>query len=405
MNANDAKAKQNKRASKEIDWQDRLSEIRLNINAVDLKLLTLLNQRAVFSKEVGEIKKQQVGLVLKPQREKELLQNLELQNEGILPNEHLQNIWREILSSSRMLQRPQKVAYLGPEGTFSYYAGLEYLGKAVEYLPCKDLQQVFHVVNEKQCELGIIPLENSLQGSIGQSFDLFVKYNLQIQAETYSKISHCLLSTLDSLAQVETVYSHPQPLAQCDSWLRAMMPSATLVPVESTSAAAHKAYKLGNAGHKVAAIGHHKLADLYNLNILARSIEDEPDNWTRFALVALPSSLADMASICSTQNCEDNIKTSTLFTLPDKAGALAAVLQLFSENNVNMRKLESRPLKGHDPAAKCWRYAFFVDVECNLGQKKYAELINKLHNICDTFRILGVYPFDKHEEYSLEEMQ
>lgn len=401
MSAHDSKL--HKDNADKVDWQSRLNEIRNNINTVDSNLLTLLNERAKLSKEVGEIKKDQVGLVLKPQREKELLQNLEVMNEGVLPDEHLKNIWREILSSSRMLQRPQKVAYLGPEGTFSYYAGLESLGRAVDYLPCKDLQQVFHFVKENQCELGIIPLENSLHGSIGQSFDLFIKYNLQIQAEIYSRISHCLLSTSTSLAEITTVYSHPQPLAQCDSWLRAMIPSASLVPVESTAAAAHKAYSMGKEGHKVAAIGHQRLSDLYNLNILVRSIEDASDNWTRFALISLPEILFDMTSLFTAQSSQDSIKTSILFTLPDKAGALVAVLQLFSDNGINMRKLESRPLKRYDPISTYWRYAFFVDVECNLRQKEYVALIKQLHNICDMFRVLGVYPYDKQEKYSLED--
>ena len=212
------------------DAPQRLTAIRGEIDSVDQELLALFNRRAALSLEVGRIKAGDPGIVFKPLREREVLDGLARKNDGPLPEEHLRAIWREIFSSSRALQRPQNVAYLGPEGTFSYFAGVEYLGHAASFHPCNDLPQVFADVHSGRCELGVVPLENSLQGTVGVSFDLFLKYDVHIQAELFSPISHCLLSHAASLAEITTVYSHPQPLAQCGGWLRSHLPQAGLIP-------------------------------------------------------------------------------------------------------------------------------------------------------------------------------
>jgi Prephenate dehydratase len=183
----------------------RLAAIRREIDAVDQDLLALFNRRAALSLEVGHIKADVPGIIFKPIREKEVLDGLAAGNSGPLPNDHLRAIWREIFSSSRSLQRPQNVAYLGPEGTFSYFAGVEYLGHAARFRPCTDITQVFQEVASGQCELGVVPLENSLQGTVGVSFDLFLKYEVHIQAELFSRISHCLLSNAPSMNFITSV--------------------------------------------------------------------------------------------------------------------------------------------------------------------------------------------------------
>lgn len=367
--------------------EERLSAIRTEIDTVDQDLLHLFNRRAALSREVGHIKADVPGIIFKPVREKEVLDSLAARNPGPLPEDHLRAIWREIFSSSRALQRPQNVAYLGPEGTFSYFAGVEYLGHAATFHPCNDLTQVFEEVSSGNCELGVVPLENSLQGTVGVSFDLFLKHDVFIQAELFSRISHCLLSNAPSLAAVRTVYSHPQPLAQCGGWLRTHLPNAGLVPVESTAAAAQRAAQ-PDQGH-AAAIGHGKLADLMGLGILASRIEDEPGNWTRFVIIGPKVSGGQVGN--KTQNPQPGHsgadKTSLLFTLPDKAGALSHVLDLLARHDINMRKLESRPLRG-----QCWKYVFFADVESDLEDPRYASLLIKLHEACTSFRILGSYP-------------
>ncbi|MBT4363760.1 MAG: chorismate mutase, partial [Desulfobacteraceae bacterium] len=256
--------------------QERLIKIREGIDKVDNQILGLLNKRAGLCIEVGHIKSDSKDSVFKPFREKEVLNQLILKNTGPLPENHLRAVYREILSSSRRLQRPQEVVYLGPEGTFSFFAGVEYLGHSMNFKPCINLNEVFDNVESGEAELGIIPLENSLQGSIGQCLDMFLRYEVFIQAETYYKISHSLLSTEKSLSRIKTVYSHPQAIEQCSKWLRSHLPNSVIIPVESTSAGASKAVENSES----AAIGHSKLSDMLDLNILAHQIEDLPDNWT-----------------------------------------------------------------------------------------------------------------------------
>ncbi len=361
----------------------RLAEIRQEIDAVDVDLLALLNRRAGLSLEVGRIKAASDGMIFKPLREREVLDKLAARNAGPLPEAHLRDIWREIFSSSRALQRPQYVAYLGPEGTFSYFAGVEYLGHAAHFQPCRDLPEVFACVADGQCGLGVVPLENSLQGTVGVSFDLFFNYDVRIQAELFLRISHCLLSNAAALAEVSVVYSHPQPLLQCGTWLRTHLPAARLVPVESTAAAALRAADEKGA----AAIGNISLASMHNMRVLSRAIEDDPGNWTRFVIISAqnaserpaPSPLPGPAGTAG--------KSSLLFTLPDKAGALSAVLDCMARADINMRKLESRPMRGER-----WKYVFFADVECDLEQPAYAPVVEALRTLCTSFRILGAYP-------------
>jgi chorismate mutase / prephenate dehydratase len=351
---------------------ERLPEIRREIDRVDTSLLELLNLRASLSLEVGRIKEGSRECVFKPFREKEVLGKLLESNDGPLPREHLQAIYREILSSSRRLQQPQRVVYLGPEGTFSYFAGVQYLGHSSDFVPQKNLREVFQSVASLEAELGVIPLENSLQGSVGQSLDMFLRYDVHIQAEIFCKISHCLLSCEQSLAEVRVVYSHPQALEQCAGWLSTHVSGATVVPAESTAAAARRvADEPGSA-----AVGHWKLGEMLGLNVLSRRIEDLPDNWTRFLIIG-----------ASPQSGGNQDKTSLLFTLPDRAGALVGVLQILAGRGINMKKLESRPLR-----AEKWKYVFFVDVECDLSREEYRELLGELAENCHTLRNLGSYP-------------
>jgi chorismate mutase/prephenate dehydratase len=355
---------------------ERFDILRDKINETDEKILDLLNSRAKLSIEVGNIKAGYGTNIFKPFREKELLKSLAENNPGPLPAEHLMSIYTEILSSSRRLQRPQSVAYLGPEGTFSYLAGVEFLGKSSEYVPMNSLRDVFAAVAESQTHLGVIPLENSLQGSVGQSLDLFLSFEVTILAEIFCRISHSLLGKCSGLDEVKRVYSHPQALQQCAAWLRANAPQARLVPVSSTAAAAVEAEKDENG----AAIGHFKLANQNNLEIIQSGIEDLPDNWTRFLILGREPS----------EDQGNRDKTSILFTLPDKPGSLVRALQVLSGQGVNMTKLESRPL----PYEK-WKYVFFADVQCDLTSQEYKQMLSELEAACHSMRVLGSYPQGK----------
>ncbi|HDQ40137.1 MAG TPA: prephenate dehydratase [Desulfonatronum sp.] len=350
----------------------QLSKIREDIDATDQKLLALLNRRAGLSLEVGRLKQNQQDMVFKPFREKEVLARLAEANQGPLPEDHLRNIYREILSSSRRLQRPQTIVYLGPEGTFSHFAGLEYLGQSGNFQPKNSLHEVFAAVASQEAELGVIPLENSLQGTVGQSLDLFLQFEVHVQAEIYCKISHALLAVNGQIADIKRVYSHPQALDQCSSWLRANLPAARVIPAESTAAAARRVLEELNA----AAIGHVRVAHMLGLTVLARRIEDQPDNWTRFLIIGAQPADAG-----------NRDKTSMLLTLPDKPGALAQVLNLLAREGINLKKLESRPLRGEK-----WKYVFFVDLECDVSRQEYQRVLTDLRNNCHTLRILGSYP-------------
>lgn len=356
-----------------------LAELREQIDDVDSRLLELLNRRAGLSLAVGRAKRQVSGKVFDPAREARLLERLAARNEGPLKAEHITAIWRAILSASRALQKPSSVAYLGPEGTFSYFAARDFLGESMTFVPCHDFNEIFRGISLGQFDMGVIPLENSIHGTITQNFDLFSQYEVNIQAEFYSRIANSLLSREHSLEDVKTVYSHPQPLGQCDAWLHAHLPSARLVSVESTATAAWKASREEGA----ASIGHRSMAEKLGMTPLADNIQDDTANWTRFVLVRAGEAPAGG----SHEKEEEHFKSSLLFTVPNRSGTLSDVLNVFSAHGVNMTKLESRPMKG-----SCWNYIFFADVECDLSAAGRATLIDDLGACCTSVRVLGCYP-------------
>jgi len=355
-----------------MDQEQNLKDIRDQISTIDEGILDLLNRRASLSLQVGEIKSRSRDSVFKPFREKEVMNALAGKNKGPLPEEHLRAVYREIFSSSRSLQQKQRVVYLGPEGTFSFFAGVEYLGQSVDFFPKNSLEDVFRAVDNKEAELGIIPLENSLQGSVGQSLDLFLKFEVFIHAEVFCRISHALLTNEKKLSDIKKVYSHPQALQQCSIWLRTNLPGVPVIPDESTASAARRA-----AGEKgAAALGHKKLAGIFHLSVIEQGLEDVPDNWTRFLVIG--------ASLPETGNRE---KTSLLFTVMDKPGSLVTALNVLSRKGINMKKLESRPMR-----VEKWRYVFFTDVECDLTSEEYKDVLRELGQSCHFLRILGSYP-------------
>ncbi len=353
-----------------------LQILRQEIDRIDDELLRLLNRRAAISIDVGKSKAANTQ-IFNPRREENILNELREKNSGPLPDAHMAAIWREIFSSSRTLQRRQRAAYLGPEGTFSHAAGLACLGHSVDMMPCPDLRDVFMSVHNRDCDLGVIPLENSLHGTVVQSVDLFMETEVRILAETYLRISHSLLSLETSRENVCKVYSHPQALAQCEMWLRAKMPGAELVAVESTA----KSALLAANERGAAAIASAELADDNNLHVLAANIADTPDNYTRFLVIGPHNESEAIAN-----NALPVDKTSILFTVSDKPGALAKILNLLARENINISKLESRPQKGHK-----WRYIFFADIDCELDTPAHRHIIHDLKELCDSLRILGSY--------------
>jgi chorismate mutase/prephenate dehydratase len=348
-----------------------LAGIRAAIDAIDRDILDLLNRRAACSLQAAAVKNPTGEPVFRPLREKELMDRLLKANPGPLPPEHLRAVYREILASSKALQRPQRIAYLGPEGTFSHLAALAFFGAAPEYVPLSCLEKVFESVAGDDCSLGVVPLENSLYGSVGRSMDLFTVHDLFIQAEWYSRIRHSLLSGEHDITAVRTVYSHAQALGQCGVWLREHLPRAGLVSLESTAAAARRAVDEAGA----AAIGHEGIAAGLGLEVLARNIEDTPDNWTRFCAVG---------PVAGEWSGAD--KTTLLFSVTDSPGSLNRVLHCFAEAGINLVKLESRPMRG-----ECWKYIFFVDLACDPLESRAHAALEAARRHCHSLRILGAY--------------
>lgn len=354
-----------------------LEDLRSAIDLVDAELLDALNRRALLSLEVGKLKAESGAPVFRPEREAALLEKLTRVNSGPLPPEHLRAVYREILSSSRALQRPQRVAYLGPEGTFSHMAALDYLGHACELIPFTSLNAVFDAVQRRECDLGVVPVENSLNGTVVQSLDAFAGHDVFVLAEWFNRISLNLLSPEADLTRVKTVYSHAQPLGQCAAWLRANLPYAEQVSLSSTAAAGQRAAEEPGA----ASIGDARLAVRLGLNVLARNIEDMADNWTRFFIIghspAKDSAAAD--------------KSSVMFAVGDKPGSLAKVLDALAEAGVNMSKLESRPMRGER-----WKYVFFADLDCDISAPERSAVLEAAARHCLSIRVLGTYRAGEH---------
>lgn len=374
-----------------------LDALRARIDDVDARLLDLLNERAELSLAVGRLKAAEAGSVFRPERERAVLDRLTSLSRGPLPAAHIRAVWREIFSSSRNLQRPRRVAFLGPEGTHSHAAARAYFGTLMDFQPCRDFREVFASVSSGACDLGVAPLENALHGTVGQCFDLFMEHEVFIQAEFISPIRHCLLSRAADLAAVRTVRSHPQALAQCERWLRRNLPEATLLPAESTAAAA----RLCLNDPSSASVGNESLSELLSLHVLAAGIEDEANNQTRFVVIGVTPPGADGAGADASgtpgtpgqakpptstpQN--SSLRSSILFTLPDHPGSLAEILNLLAKASINLHKLESRPSR-----LERWKYAFFADLDINLSDPKHAPILQDLTTACHSLRLLGCYP-------------
>ncbi len=371
-------------SDKEDLTSDKLAGIRKAIDALDRELLALLNSRTQLSLQVGEIKAGSDAPVYCPGRERELMEQLQKINSGPLPNDHLLRIYTEILASSRAVQRPVQAACLGPAGTFSYLAAHDFLGKSTELEPLPNLESVFSAVADGKTQLGVVPLENSLQGSVGQSLDLFLLYAVHISAEFFYRVQHSLLFSGQKMSEIKKIYSHPQPLAQCSGWLNSHLPNVPLFTAESTAQAAQLAAKEPGA----AAIGHSNLGALYGLNAIAQNIEDQANNWTRFAVIA-PGFIEKSKALTSSSSKDQVMqKTTLLFTLNNQPGALASVLNLITNARLNLSKLESRPAL-YENGAENWSYTFFADVDANLLEKP--EILTQLKASCHFLRVLGVY--------------
>ncbi|HLZ19833.1 MAG TPA: prephenate dehydratase domain-containing protein, partial [Smithellaceae bacterium] len=284
-----------------------LEDLREDMRKKDREIIRLLNERSQISVRIGKVKGQTGQEVYNPAQEARVLDYLHDLNDGPLSDRQITSIYREVISASRDLQKPMNIAFLGPEASFSHLAARLHFGTSSNFLPQQGIARVFDEVEKGAVEWGVVPVENSLEGSVNVTLDRLVLTPLQIQAEMYLRISQCLISTAKSIKDIKNVYSHPQGLAQCQSWLRAHLPNAVLGEMESTAAAA----QMVRGKKSAAAIGSELAATTYGLNLLAKGIEDNPSNTTRFLVIGRGE---------GTSTGHD--KTSLIFATPDFPGAL-----------------------------------------------------------------------------------
>jgi chorismate mutase/prephenate dehydratase len=350
-----------------------IDKIRKKIDKIDEKILKDLNQRAQEVLKISNLKKKKKIRRYSPERESKIIRKLNKINKGPFSKEDIQNIFMEILSASRSQREELKIVYLGPEGTFTHLAARKKFGKKCKYLPAEGISDVFYKIEKETADFGVVPVENSTEGVINHTLDMFFTSNLNICAEITLNISHFLLGRTNS--KIKRVYSNPQVFPQCRKWIVRHLSGVELIPTTSTAKAAQQA-KSDRWG---ACIGGKILADLYGLKIIANSIEDLSSNYTRFLVIA---------SSDSAPSGDD--KTSLLFAVKDKVGALYDVLSTFSQNKINLTKIESRPSK-----KKPWEYYFFVDLEGHRNLNYLKKALDKLKKQCIFIKVLGSYPKEK----------
>ncbi|MBI5606124.1 MAG: prephenate dehydratase [Deltaproteobacteria bacterium] len=350
-----------------------LEELRKEIRQKDKEIVTLLNERAKLSLEVGAVKIENGREVYDPSRESLIFQFLSQINPGPLSDKAVQDIFREIISSSRALQGPVTVAYFGPEASFTHLVALAHFGKMSQFFPQKNIAQVFEQVERERCAYGVVPIENSGEGAVKQTLDRLSSTPLSIRAEVFLRISHYLISSNDNLEKIKRVYSHPQAIAQCQGWLEKNLPQCSLSKVENTAQAAQKVLE----DLEGAAIGSQEAAQLYGLKILADRIEDYPLNTTRFLVMGRGQSEATGRD-----------KTSILFGTPHTPGALFHALEPFNNKELNLLKIESYPLPD-----RIWEYLFFVDFSGHWGDEKVRQCLKDLETVTTFIKVLGSYPW------------
>jgi chorismate mutase / prephenate dehydratase len=350
-----------------------LENLRKRIDELDDDILRLLDERARVVADVARAKRDASLPTYDPERERLILDRL-ASRAGRFPAEAIRAVYREVMSACLALQEPLKVAYLGPEGTFSHAAAREFFGLAASYLEATTFEGVLDAVARKQAQDGVLPVENSSEGSVPSAIDALVAHDLLIRAEFELEVSQCLLTRTTSLASIQRVYSHPQPLGQCRMWLAKNVGGAQLVQSPSTTVAVREAMADPNG----AAVASRLASDLYGLPVLRERIQDQAENFTRFVIV----STADAA-----RTGDD--KTSLAFTLLDGKGrgALLRALTVFDEEGINLLRIESRPSR-----EKPWDYVFFAELEGHRDDANVTRAVQRLREKCPFVKHLGSYP-------------
>jgi chorismate mutase/prephenate dehydratase len=345
---------------------------REEIDRIDDTILELLNKRANLAIEIGREKASKNLGFYSPQRERAIFERLSSGNKGPFPNEALRAVFREILSASLSLEKPLKVSFLGPRATFTHLACLQHFGGSSQFIPEKNIRNVFEGVERERVDYGVIPIENSTEGVIAHTLDLFMEFDVRICEEVMIEISLDLLSRSEKLDEIRRVYSHPHAIAQCRNWLESHLEDAEIIDVASTA----KAAEIASTETRSGAVASSYAAKLYDLKALEKRIQDISNNYTRFLVIGKKDEAPTGRD-----------KTSLMFSLKDNAGALYNALKPFAERGVNLTKIESRPHKG-----KAWDYIFFLDLEGHHTDKKLTAALEAFQKVCSDLKLLGSYP-------------
>jgi len=355
-----------------------INKLRKDIDEIDNKLLNLLNKRAEIARNIGLLKNKEAIEVYQPEREKEIIEKIKAKT-SILKKKNIEAIWKEIIGACKDIQGSvAKIGYLGPMGTFTHQAALDYFPKAgSDFIPFKNIFEIFEGIEKDILEFGVVPIENSLQGTVRDTLDLLIEKNLSIYGEVELRIIQNLIAKQDSnLSMIKNIYSHPQGFAQTRSWLKANLPNTKLINTSSTAEAVRMIGELDDISN--AAIGPEIASKIFNLKILNSKIEDNSQNYTRFLVISKEKNKLK----------SEKIKSSIVYVTKHTPGALFNVLRLFAEGNINLLKIESRPRrKGR------WEYIFLMDFEGDAqNDPKIHDILEKMNDNVIWYKILGSYP-------------
>ena len=348
-----------------------ISKHREAIDQLDAKIVRLLNDRTRHVLAIGDIKLKAGQEIYAPHRERAVFERVCTHNAGPITNEQLRAIYREIMSSALALEKTMTIAYFGPEATFTHQAAIKRFGSSLKYSAQRTIPDVFNEVSKHGADYGVVPVENSTEGVVTHTLDMFVDSELKVVSQIVLRVQQCLMSNSPQ-SKIQKLYVHPQSLAQCRGWIQAHLPNAEIVETSSNARSAELA-----AGEEYsAAIGGALAAEKYGLNLLAEDIQDNAANATRFLVLGRQ---------CSPPTGND--RTSLMISVADKAGALHEALSAFRKQKINMTKIESRPSK-----RKAWEYFFFIDCAGHAQDPKVAKAITLLGEHCNFVKILGSYP-------------
>lgn len=349
-----------------------IEQLRSSIDSIDDRIVELLNERAQVVLSVGRLKSGSNMEFHVPGRERQIYERLLSSNQGPFPNDALRSIYREIISACLSLESPMKVAFLGPKATFSHLATMQQFGLSAELVPLKSIPAVFEDVEKGRALYGVVPVENSTEGVVSHTLDMFMESNLQITSEILLEVHHDLLSRTGRLEDIKKIYSHAQPIAQCRQWIDDNLAGVPAVDVASTAVAA----QIASEDYTAAAIASELAASMYDLKVVRSRIEDQVNNFTRFLVI-------------SRKGCErsGNDKTSVMFSVKDEPGILCRMLEPFAKRSINLSKIESRPFK-----SKAWEYIFFLDLFGHISDSEVAAALEELKGCCQFIKILGSYP-------------